>query len=67
MADKSLLMDADEISSEIFNGRITTRVISEKYAKDPRFPKVVQRGTRGKKFWRRSDIYKHYGLDQVAA
>lgn len=64
---KPALMTAEEISSEIFNGKITPRVISEKHALDSNFPKVVQRGSRGKKFWRRTDIYKHYGLDQVAA
>lgn len=62
---KGLLMDAEEISIEIFGGKITARNINERYSYEPDFPQAIQRGTTGKKFWRRSEIYAHYKVSEM--
>lgn len=62
---KGMLMDAEEISTEIFGGKITARNINERYSYDKGFPKAIQRGTTGKKFWRRSEIYAYYKVSEM--
>lgn len=61
---KALLMDAEDISSEIYGGKISARNINERYSYQPGFPECVRKnGINGKKFWRRSEILKYYGAE----
>jgi hypothetical protein len=64
---KPPMMTAEEISQEIFGGKIAARVISETYSFVKGYPKCHQAVPRAKKFWVRSDIYKHYGIETKAA
>ena len=61
------LMTAEEISQEIYGGRITARVISERYSFLNGYPKAHQVRQKGRKFWNRQEIYNYYGVKEQAA
>lgn len=62
---KAPLMDSEDISIEIFGGKVSARNINERYSYLKGFPKAIQNGKSGKKFWRRSEIYSFYGLTDM--
>lgn len=63
---KPVMMTAEDISKEIFGGEVSARVISERYAFKKGFPECVQEGIRGKKFWRRAEIFAYYKVKDDA-
>lgn len=63
MQDKQYpLMTAEDISQEIFGGKITARQIRDRQSKRPGFPNPV--GDVGKLFWRRTEIMQYFGITQ---
>ena len=59
------VMTAEDISKEVFNGKMSVRNIKERISKQEGFPAPLE-GT-GKLFWRRAEVYKFYGLQMKEA